>query len=162
MYFWNVKALSEDLKTRTMSQREKMKYFLAFMVIGVIVTANFFLSFGSSEEINIILIIEDFITIVITVGGIILCYKANQAGDDFEFIDRFICLSLPITIRLTVLLFISYGIYMIIGYHIFGTRFDDTLERTTIIDFIIVILAEALYYLWIRSYILKISGAVNK
>lgn len=46
---------------------------------------------------------------IICVLGIVICYKTNKAGDDKEFIERIICLGLPVGIRA----FVFYILFML-------------------------------------------------
>jgi uncharacterized membrane protein (DUF485 family) len=39
----------------------------------------------------------------VNAAGVLLCYEANRQGDNREFVNRLVCLSWPITIRVTVL-----------------------------------------------------------
>ncbi|HEU4881024.1 MAG TPA: hypothetical protein VFT45_02230, partial [Longimicrobium sp.] len=53
------------------------------------------------------------------VAGIWVCYRANQRGDGTAFVERFICLSVPVTIRWLVLFF---GVW--IGLVLIGRAVD--------------------------------------
>lgn len=158
MYFWNAKALAEDLKAGRLNQREELKYFLAFMVpISILLEAPFWLA----EEPTPLLLIEAVTVIAITVGGILFCYQANRQGDDKEFIKRFVCLSWPITLKVTVIFLAVYIGYMITGYMIAGDQFDAFLERTNAADVAFIILSEVAYYQRIRAHLLKLGEGKN-
>jgi hypothetical protein len=46
---------------------------------------------------------------VVNAAGILVCYEANRQGDNREFVNRFVCLSWPITIRLLTLFILPVG-----------------------------------------------------
>ncbi len=155
MYFWNTRALSEDLRAGRVSQHEKMKYLLAG-------TLTF--SVGSyllvPEEPSTLLAVDALITAVITVGGVLACYRANRRGDNEEFIDRFICLSWPVGIRVVTAIAAVYFIYGTIGYAIDEERFDAFFTQLNVVDLVIFGAAQIVGYWRVRTHILRTSGAV--
>ncbi|MBA2875435.1 hypothetical protein [Thermaerobacillus caldiproteolyticus] len=151
MYFWNVKALAEELMQKKITPQKKMQYLLAFILVETIsVELSYWL--GIYSKANIYDVLYSFFSIAINFLGVIFCYKANKRGDNQDFIERFVCIGLPISIRILFLGIVMVGLYIPIGGY-FGFYTDST----NIIDFIICILLEVLYYARMRSYILKIS-----
>lgn len=156
MYFWKAGALAAELRDRKVSQREKMKYYLGqSVVIGLLVP----IASWTQQEPTPLVIVGDLITIPISILGILFCYSANRRGDDTEFLDRIICISWPIAVRLVVILVGFFVVYVLAGYAILGERFDAYMEKTTAFDVVLYATVETIYYLWVRSYLLKISGA---
>lgn len=96
MYLWNVKALATDLREKKISQREKLYYFLATVFFSSLTdfSGDIFPHTRSLEALGV----GFFINII----GIVFCYMANNEGDNEEFIDRLVCLSVPIGIRTLV------------------------------------------------------------
>jgi len=103
---WNDKKLARDLKNDAVSQRHKFIYFLMYVIVP------FFLSgfTGSdssqkSEEMLASLQLNHTFSLLfysIGIGAIAaLCwfYKTNQKGDGVHFIERYVCLTVPISIR---------------------------------------------------------------
>ena len=158
MYWWNIKALANELKAKKVSQLEKFKYFFALTIVVVVIGELSYL-FPLIEKPNSLDILDSLAYIAVTAFGILACYKANKRGDNKEFIDRFICLSWPIGILLFVIFMISAVFYLIIGYSIAGDAFFD--QPTTLFDVLIFIGIEIAFYLWVRKYILYVSGAVK-
>ncbi|MBI1928643.1 hypothetical protein HYR99_30920 [Candidatus Poribacteria bacterium] len=147
MYFWNIQALSEDLKERRVSQREKMKYLLATAISHSI---SLPISISVAWALGITTLLAN---VALSIWGIVLCYQANRQGDDEEFIDRYICIRWPIYIRLFVLVGIPVAlVFMSVGV---------SPDRVTIVDLIAAIVFRIIYYLWIRTDILKISDAAS-
>lgn len=61
--------------------------------------------------------------------GIYFCYNANQKGDNANFIDRMICLGVPLSIRIfsSILLFLIIGIFIGVTYVVISNAgtYDD-------------------------------------
>lgn len=152
MYFWNVKALAQDLREHKVSEYDKMRYFLV-MTIALVLS-----SYLSVEQFSKLLLLELLLSLIISCVGVIACYRANKAGDNKQFIERFTCLGLPISVRFVVLFTLIYTIYMIGGYVMFGQRFDVFSEKYIIVDVFSIAIFEALFYNWMRSYILDVAS----
>lgn len=92
MYHWNTKALFEQLKGNTLSEKDKMKYYLATSLLFVIAT-----SAGDTGWVDRI---HDLIYFVVTLLGIIYCFKLNDGKG--SFVEKSICLGWPIGIKTMV------------------------------------------------------------
>lgn len=138
MYIINSDALARDLKLGTVSQKDKLIYFLLFILLHSMV----------SIRTNVLGVIID---LLITVVGIFICYKANRKGDNKEFIERFICLSLPI--NLSMILIGSMPI-LILSIVFLGTKWD-----TGYFYLFAAVGSRIWFYGWMRLQLLNISGA---
>ena len=152
MYFWNTNDLESDLSNRKLSQSDKYKYLLAFMIITAVLME---LSSYIPELPSFIRLIESSVVILTTIFGTMFCYKVNRQGDNADFIERYICLSLPIFFRLIGLIIIIFSLYMVCGLILLGDSFDKFTESTNWIDVILTIGFELLYY-W------KLSVSIRK
>jgi len=97
MYFWRTELLARDLKAGVLSSREKMKYFLAWVIlIG--------LSFSSIEAAPLSHPHwgEDIVGVFCLVGFVVHCHRLNQKGDGSEFIERLLCVSWPEAMKLAI------------------------------------------------------------
>lgn len=123
MYLWNYRALAEDFKHHRVTSREKLKYLLAIMIyvptglMGsnwipgiyrfIYSIANKILA-KQASRVPPIKIFNDYnmLTDILIIGiigvGVFLCYWANRKGDGRFFIERLMCLSIPITIRVSL------------------------------------------------------------
>lgn len=151
MYFWNTVALARELKSRSLSQSERMKYYL--------VSSTMYALFSEMNGYNntspsLISIIQSTVVVVAIVVGIIFCYRINSKGDGQEFIDRFVCLSWPILIRFVVCTSLIYVTYYSFGIIIGGDRFEKFNESKTYINLVFSLLFEAAFY-WRVAYHLK-------
>lgn len=156
MYFWNVRALAEDLKLGQVTQEEKMKYFLVQTVIISLVFS--FISHLASPlySTGAMAFLESTMDLVVNVLGIWMCYEANKLGDNKEFLDRIICLSLPIGVRLTVFIIpLSFLIGIMTGW------LDTAGAAQDLLNLVLGSGSLLIFYIWVRSYILDISGAKN-
>lgn len=159
MYIWDTKGLAEDLRLKKqMSQREKFKYL--FFVIIYITAAISVLPFGNlpPTPINIITNIALFI---IEITGLYFCYQINSRGDDKEFIERSLFLSVPIGIRFFLLFILIFGICaLIIGFFFGEAGFEPGSEADTVLNIITIIMSVVF---WIRLYAnIKIVSQVEK
>lgn len=93
MYFWNSQALARQLKTGSLSQRERVKYLVATLLVVTI--ATYVRSWSSYR----IAVSETLVAMVATVLGVWICFSANEQGDGKDFTDRFICLGWTTSIR---------------------------------------------------------------
>ena len=147
MYWWNIKALANELKAKKVPQLEKFKYFFAVSIL----TSVFFelaILVPVLEETAMLDVIGSLIYLLIVALGIIVCYKANKKGDNKEFIDRFICLSWPIGVRLAIIFIVVLILYFILGYNLFGDAFDSFMQKTTIIGVLFEVGFTTTFYLW--------------
>ena len=151
MYFWQVNALVEDLKARRVSQRQKMYYYLAYTLLTLIAVDVAGLV---ATELNFFVVLNSLLGVLITVGGILLCYEANSQGDDAEFIDRMVCLSWPISLRMFVVLIPVVVIYGLI----LASATGET--ETGIGDVLIMTFYLIYFYKWLHFCILKVSQAI--
>jgi uncharacterized membrane protein len=122
MYFWNYHALARDFRQGRVSARERFKYLLAIMIYvptGLMGSNwipgiyRFIYSISNSilakqasrvpplKIFNDYNYLTDILIIAVTALGIIICYWTNRKGDGKKFIERFMCLSIPISIRIS-------------------------------------------------------------
>lgn len=144
MYFWDIKSLASDLKENRLTQKEQLKYYLFFMLAEVVILDLNTDSSFSTPTLNWIAFGLEFI---ITLLGILWCYKTNRQGDNKDFIIRMICLGLPIGIRILVISIIISTFF----FFLFRFKLGETF---------ILYMANISYvvcFMWTRSYLLFIS-----
>jgi hypothetical protein len=151
MYFWNTIALARELRSKSLSQSERMKYYLASSTMYAFIyeIGGYF-----NPSPSLISIVQSITTVVATVIGITLCYRVNARGDGQEFIDRFVCLSWPIFIRIFAGFSLFYLIYLLSGTIIGGDRFEKFNESTTYVDMLLSLFLEVVFY-WRVAYHLQ-------
>lgn len=102
MYHWNVKALAEELKNNTVSEKEKMKYSLGYAIMVAFITSHFF---DSREPLNRWDYATDVLSLISTAWGILYIFKKN--GGKGSFIEKSLCLSWPLSLKFIVLTFLT-------------------------------------------------------
>ena len=151
IYLWNTKTLSENLKNNELSQTDKFKYFFIIIVINTII---FEFSSGIEDYENIYLVVGSSLNVLITVFGLIFCYKTNQSGDNKEFIERYFCLSLPITIKLIVLFLVLFAVYITVDIAVFN-GLESLEEDQSIFEVASIVMFGLLFY-WRLYYHIKL------
>ncbi|HEX8833071.1 MAG TPA: hypothetical protein VF719_02660 [Abditibacteriaceae bacterium] len=80
-----------------------------------------------------------------------LCYEANSAGDDTEFIDRIVCLSWPINIRMLAVFMPLYILYAAIAAGSGGST------ETNLFDVLAMTFYSVYFYKWLHALLLRIA-----
>jgi hypothetical protein len=100
MYWWNASKLAADFREGRVDEKERFKYYLATVVAWNILVQTVFrygvVYWGAH-------LLCAGLILIINVAGIVLCFRANQRGDNVDFIPRMICLGWPVGIRLAVI-----------------------------------------------------------
>ena len=102
MFVWNVDGMARALKANDISERQKSHYLVALMVL-IIFLITFYRILPPTcptYERSFIDILGGLIYGFIAINGVLRVFYMNLAGDNKEFLDRFICLALPISVRI--------------------------------------------------------------
>ena len=100
MILWNTKELSNQLRSGAVTEKEKMKYFLITTLMTTFVVA------GMTKEPDLLLPLHyGFmgLNLLITATGVWWAFHVNSMGDGKHFLDRIVCISLPIVLRVIAL-----------------------------------------------------------
>src|SRR5436309_9995005 len=100
MYFWKTKEVVRALKQRTLTQHEKMKYFLATCTLYALA---FVAAPLGNQTLSIPWLLQSAVIVVLVIAGTLFCYRANRAADDQDFIDRFVCIAWPLTVKIVLI-----------------------------------------------------------
>lgn len=127
-YFWNVNHLVQDLRAGVVTEFDKMRYLLATILVqflGVSSAAKFV----PTNNYEVLLKALFFgVAVGITIWGVQHCYLINKHNDNKNFLERFICLSFPVVVRL--LIFSLLGLFIALVLVTFGlVLFGDTIPR---------------------------------
>lgn len=147
MYFWKVEQLIEDLKEDKVNSNEQFRYILLLFLLAVIASDPLLVQDVVLHDLSVY---ESIGMIVLTVWGINHTYKVNVSGDDKDFMVRFICLGLPVAIRLfavvvpLVIVIIISGIYLEVS--------------TALIELLFVLVSQVVFYLNLGKAIKKVSA----
>jgi hypothetical protein len=147
MYLWDTKALANELKAGTLKQSEKFRYFLIFVMVGYM---EIDLAIYLNEPYTLNDLITSTVITIFTGIAIYLCYRINREGDDLEFLERYICLTLPVSIRfIAVILMIFIGVLTLSAF--LGDSFDLWVEEGSLLEWIVILLMEIIYFwrIWV-------------
>ena len=89
MHLFNAKRLSDQLRADAVSEAEKYRYFWVLLLLQSLSRA---LSRSSDPTHLLATVLFALVSIV----GLSVCFKANQRGDNHRFLERFICLAVPL------------------------------------------------------------------
>ncbi len=159
MNFFRDKELAERFAADNVSEKEKLYYLLFYVLIFAIFTSSFFCTPENYKR-NIWDHICDTLAVIIPLGGCIWLYNINASGDNKNFIERYISLSFPVSIKCTVVsILLLVPIYIIIGIWLEET-YKITLisenESTYFLPF--MILPVFIYYYLRLAYAMKIAS----
>jgi len=155
MYFWKIKLLVEELKTGKVEQKQRLHYLLAWVVFG---TLFVYLGIGMGEKLSQYLVIEMVGAVTICVFGTLICFSTNSRGDNKEFIDRYICLGIPVGIRTFAIVIPMYIVTIIIGYIILGKGFFNPINNNRgLSELIFSLLSDVLFYYMLNNNIKKVT-----
>jgi hypothetical protein len=147
--------LADALASGEVSEREKFQYLLVWAAVGIVLPARLGGWTGWSHVRVAFLVASLLITIV----GLLACFRANARGDDRAFLERYLCLSVPVGI---VTYGLYYGIYYglgLVGYLVgLVERAARNWDRDTM-GLISSMSALELFYLWMRALITRAAGA---
>ena len=91
-------------------------------------------------------------------AGIVACFRANQRGDGVRFIERIVCLALPVLVRWYVLtLGVYYAAYFAGGLAGWWTAasYHDSFGGFRLWAYVLV---QALYFAMLRRYVALASS----
>ncbi len=161
MYFWNVKALASDLREDRVSPRDQMMYLTAWGLYQLFEVQN---ALWVWEMPTTLTLVKVAIQAVITVGGIVLCYRTNRGPKGLHFVERFICIGWPIRVQLTVLVYAVAGILAIIVPTLGFSRqqvFEPLADPSGPAHTALSVIVDVIYYLWVRQAIQGIARPSN-
>jgi hypothetical protein len=160
MYFWNSRALAQDLQRGELSQRERVKYLLATLLVLVLPTRAELWSGVQASPAN--LLAQTIVAITATILGIYLCFSANDRGDGKEFTDRFVCLGWTTGVRVaTAFLAVELLIEYLTRAGRPGVR-HFYFEHATVLRLVVLGVFEIVFYWRLRNRILLVSQAGNR
>jgi len=150
MYIWKSTDLANDLRNNNVTEKEKLKYIL-FWVLATAIASDPFLYTDYEYVLNDA--VMSLVMLVIAASGTIYCYKINKGGDNKDFINRYICLSIPVGVRVLSVLIILFSSIIIIDLSFELNYLGGEKETYTTSIYEIVILA--IFMLWAYYYLGK-------
>ena len=157
MYIWNTGALITELASETVRESEKMKYLLVGSVIYL--TTGYFTVLPSSEW-NTIYFTEFVIALGITLFGVIRSYQNNGGSDGKYFLERFTCLSVPISIKCLIIFWPPFFVfYRFTDPKDLGIPQSSAIHVLELVVFVTALGFSALYYYLMTTSFVKLKAS---
>ena len=122
MYFWKIDKLIQDIKDEKVTEKENVKYFIVSVLLYSVFSNPLLTMDMENDLLDVIAAVISVLTFVI---GTYYIYTINKKGDNKNFITRYFCLSIPIGIRLFVVLMVI-GLIQGVLFTENWPGFDDT------------------------------------
>ena len=116
MHLFNVKRLAGELRANSLSETEKYRYLLAIVVLQLLnAVARILVAPRTNHDLPRVLAAS-----VVSLVGLHICHEINKRGDNQRFIERFLCLSVPISIWVYLSYLVSFYAGFIVTQTILG------------------------------------------
>jgi len=108
MYFWNTKALSEDIKNSKLTENDWKNYYLAGLIF--LTLSIYIIALSPRENITSVLI-EAILMIGIIIFGVSVTFNTHKASDNnvANYISKMTALSFPLSVKF-------FTLSMLIGF----------------------------------------------
>ena len=155
MHLLNTNALVLKIRNNELSQTDRFKYFFISTVLTSVCIEMVSYSDTASSTLAIL---NSTLLVLIAIIGLLVVYRANKSGDNKDFIDRYICISLPVGVKVFAATIGIYAIYHGFGYFFLDEAFDQYLDDFTWVDLIISIVFEIVFFWRMLHHIKLVSG----
>lgn len=115
MYLWNINAIARDLKTGSLNEWQKTKYYIATIFFSLFATV---LQNAIPSHFSFLTLVSHMLCGVVTVYCVVRIFNINHKADDKNFIERLTCFGLPALIRAFVFSFFADYIYYVLSFNI--------------------------------------------
>jgi uncharacterized membrane protein len=119
MNLLNPRLLAKDLANNRISEDEQFRYQIATIVLSFLAGRGSLLSGRWTRDYLLVM----GLAFVISLAGTYACFRANKSGDNQDFITRYVCLSVPLTLWATVARFVLYFLIYFVTVRIQGWTF---------------------------------------
>lgn len=102
MHLWDVERIISQLRAGDLSEVEQTRYLIAGVILQLLIGRSSVLSAAVSRQ-GWTPFVFPAIAAIMAITGIRACARANARGDGRDLIARYVCLALPLTIRMYVL-----------------------------------------------------------
>ncbi|MDR3565332.1 MAG: hypothetical protein P4N41_15310 [Negativicutes bacterium] len=152
MYFWKVDSLREDLRTDSVCQLDKLKYLLAYLLLTVVV--------APALRPPTALAIYPLSQLLVILGGTVWCYVSNSRGDGKDFFERYICLQVPLLIRLTLLYFGAIVLLSLVAGSQFSHLMITNIKMAIYLSSALGLGFHFLLFAWLQLHITRLATPV--
>lgn len=148
IYIWNTSKVVQDLALNRNSEKQKAQYLLIGIACNVIFS---YLPLLPCSNFDSWLVVEAMIVLIINSIGVYKCYQNNGKESGIHFLESFVCLSVPLFIKITLLFWTALAIFFWLTGEYVSSLPDSThaLVETVyhlVIFFTVTISASVFYY----------------
>jgi hypothetical protein len=146
--------LASALAAGELSERAKFHYLLLWALIGILIEERA----GSWDGWSRLRVVFVVTSLLITVVGLLACFGANARGDNRAFLERYVCLSVPLSIATYGLYYAIYYGMAAVGVAVGWVARDATNWDANTMGLISSMGALALFFVWMRASIAGAAG----
>jgi hypothetical protein len=160
--FLNDKKLAQNLREGEVGESEKLFYLLFILVFlpffetldkAFLSLVNDSSSSASNNTLNIYNFVLGVLPHIIIAYALIVSYRINTQNSGKNFIEKVICLSCPLVIKMTLLSFLIGTIVNSVFGLMDGLKVTNNLLETNVDIYFIEILVSAYFFIKIQSNI---------
>jgi len=159
MYLWKSSNLANDLRNNNVTEKDKLKYML-FWVISTAIVSDPAIHIDYNYVFNDTIL--SIVMLIVSIAGTIYCYKVNKKGDNKDFISRYVCLSIPVVIRaltiLAAIIITTVVIVLTFELNIMGSGEEAITTSITEIIVLSIFMLSVYYYL---GRLIKVASTEN-
>ena len=158
MYLWDIKALKKKLVAHSLTEAQVFAYFLVVLTLDTLLY-QLSMVFSGPEPAEIWDYVEYVGTVIFTVGGTLVVYRANGGASGRQFLLRYFPLMWVLTIRFLVFM---VPILIVAGLVMFG--FSETLFDTEAEDAAFLPITRALLvvsWVWFLVFYYRLAVHMN-
>lgn len=130
MIFFSEKKLARKLHEGQVTEKEQMIYLVLFNLMYAVFMMTSFSDASTNVPVNFYNYLIDGLMIASTVGIIIYCRFINNTGDQKDLLVRYVCITIPISIKFLPLSFIAGFLFFIVDNLDIITASEASLEPT--------------------------------
>ncbi len=148
---WDIKAAAETIEQDSLSDLDLKKYLLVIIIFGEI---GMWLG-GYAMIIPALAIFWFIAAIAVKVLGLNYCFKSNLNRDGKDFIKRFLVLSVPIAIRLSVASLVVGTLLAIPICAILKPSFSGLPVQMSY--FLLDLCLELIFFIWVARWLKRLN-----
>ncbi|MDJ0591745.1 MAG: hypothetical protein QNJ72_17400 [Pleurocapsa sp. MO_226.B13] len=113
MELWNIDKAVNAIKNETLSEWEKAKYYIGWIVLQLILSAAN--EMVRRPHFGVIGVVSYSLAAFVGIVGVTACFNVNKKRDNKNFLERVAIIGLPLNIRISVLFWAIYILLFNIG-----------------------------------------------
>jgi uncharacterized membrane-anchored protein YitT (DUF2179 family) len=153
VYFWNIKALKNDIRENRFSEKDRFIYFIIYFVFSAIGLE--LVMYMPIENANLWDYVDSFLNILIVLVGTVFAYKANGYSNGSDFLGKYFSISFVVSIRFLIYLIPLLVLYII--YYEYAFTYEEEIA-TSYVDVIPFLIWPFLLYWNICRHIKQVNS----